>query len=106
MPPGWDAVTGRKTADLRCGGVVWDVVFSPDGRWIATASEDHTARVWEADTGREVARINHESIRVSSVAFSPDGRLLATASGNAVRFHYLQPDDLMSQACGRLTLHL
>ena len=61
------------------GDEVRHVAFSPDGTWLATASNDATARVWEAATGKEVARLPHED-SVLAVAFSPDGKWLATAS--------------------------
>ena len=49
------------------------VAFSPDGKYVASGSRDGTARVWEAQTGREIARVNHE-VYVIAVAFSPDGK--------------------------------
>ena len=38
------------------------VVFSPDGRLVATASDDHTARVWEVSSGKQVATLGHEGV--------------------------------------------
>ena len=38
---------------------VLDVAFSPDGRLLATASEDGTARVWALPDGRELQRLSH-----------------------------------------------
>ncbi len=66
---------------VRHKGPVNAVAFSPDGRYLATASRDNTVALVEVATGREVARIRHED-DVNDVAFSPDGRYLATASGD------------------------
>jgi WD40 repeat protein len=54
------------------------LAFSADGR-LATASADGTARVWQSQTGRELARLQHDDA-VSSVVFDPGGLLLLTAS--------------------------
>jgi WD40 repeat protein len=55
------------------------VAFSPDGHWLATASDDHTARIWDAITGQQLTTLTHDNV-VMGVAFSPDGHRLATAS--------------------------
>ena len=56
------------------------VAFSPDGRLLATASGDETARLWDPATGQPLRTLTGHTGAVTGVAFSPDGRLLATAS--------------------------
>ena len=68
-----DAATSRELLTLLGhDGPVNDLCFSPDGLHIATASEDHTVRVWDVSNGEMVARIEHEAA-VCGVWFSPDG---------------------------------
>ena len=56
------------------------VAFSPDGRLLATASWDETARLWDPATREHQRTLTGHDHAVTDVAFSPDGRLLATAS--------------------------
>ncbi len=58
---------------------VKSVAFSPNGKYVVSGSDDHTARVWEAATGKEVAHMVHENA-VNSVAFSPDGNYVISGS--------------------------
>ena len=43
---------------------------------------DHTAKVWDAKSGRELLTLRGHSEPLDGVAFSPDGKRLATASGD------------------------
>ena len=59
---------------------VESIVFSPDGRTIASGSGDTTIRLWDADTGKHLRKLEGHTDSVESVAFSPDGRIIASGS--------------------------
>jgi WD40 repeat protein len=70
----------RLMVQLRHSYHVHSVAISPDNRLVATAGEDHTARLWDRETGNELRILDDHSDRVDSVSFSPDGKYIATGS--------------------------
>jgi eukaryotic-like serine/threonine-protein kinase len=63
-------------------GTIRSLCFSPGGQFVATSSMDHSARIWEAATGKEHLSLVGHTAPVSAVAFSPDGALVATVSND------------------------
>jgi WD40 repeat protein/predicted Ser/Thr protein kinase len=59
-------------------GWVSSVSFSPDGKFLASGSEDATVKVWDVGSWREVATLRGHQGWVFSVSFSPDGKFLAS----------------------------
>ncbi len=56
------------------------MAFSPDGKTLASASEDNTIKLWDMATGKEQTTLKGHGNWVQSVAFSPDGKTLASGS--------------------------
>ncbi|MDR3637612.1 MAG: serine/threonine protein kinase [Isosphaeraceae bacterium] len=61
---------------------VWDAAVSPDGRTVASASFDHTVRLWDVAAGQPRRTLNGHTERVYSVAFNADGSRLVSASAD------------------------
>jgi WD40 repeat protein len=88
------------------GNGVTRAEFSRDSKYVVTAGQDNTARVWEVPSGRELARMAHDG-PVVLAAFSGDGRYVTTWSDDRrVRVWLWRDQDLVEKACDRLTRNL
>jgi len=87
-------------------GSVQCVIFSPDGSLIASASKDKTARLFNADTGDNLAVMIGHYAPLYAVTFSPDGRTLASCSDNhKVRFWHAATGEAATQSIKYPELH-
>ena len=73
----------RVRATLNTSAGVTSAAFSPDGKEVATASEDGTTRIWSAGSHKQVAVLAAPAgVSPDNLAFSPDGRLIVTAQSD------------------------
>src|SRR5215207_104985 len=61
---------------------VYTVAYDAEGKRLITASEDGTARIWDAVSGQERIILSGHDRAVNGAAFSPDGQFAATAGAD------------------------
>src|SRR5262249_3462817 len=80
----WDTATGKKIRGLEVNASgITALALSPDGRILASGSQDSKVIIFDVGTGKELRRLTHPgSGVVYDLAFSPDGRRLASKAVN------------------------
>jgi RNA polymerase sigma factor (sigma-70 family) len=84
----WDAAAGKKRYTLIAAGEekgVSSAAFAPDGKTLATTSEDGRLRVWDVDKGTEKHKLADDAYPSAFVSFAQDGRTLFEIGGGRIR---------------------
>jgi serine/threonine protein kinase/WD40 repeat protein/tetratricopeptide (TPR) repeat protein len=77
----WEIATWNPIGTLPGGAaVVTRVTFSPDGKCVATAHTDGTAKLWEVSTGREIRVLRGHAAALTGIAFTNQAQQIVTSS--------------------------
>ena len=105
----WEVATEKHIASLTHDGDVGDLVFSPDGRYLATqarSGQNEMVWVWDWMQGRPLVQLNPGN-NIYDLRFTPDGSRVVTGGGDkTVRLWLWRADDLIADACARLERNL
>ena len=82
----WDTVSGAHICQLQGHhGAVLSVTFSPDGRYLASGSEDKTVRVWNTQDGLAMpVPLQGHQHPITSLTYTPDGFYIVSASDDRI----------------------
>ena len=100
----WERATGNNIAELTGhSSIVIGLVFSQDGKYLASSSADESARLWDLTTGEVVQVFPGPGGPLTSAAFSPDGKYLLVSGSGYIYGFILDQEDLVELAHSRLT---
>ncbi len=81
----WQLGSDEPSMSFSPHGAVASAEYSPDGRFIVTASWDSSAKIWDAQSGSPLRKLvgGHEGY-INSATFSPDGKTILTAAEDGI----------------------
>jgi WD40 repeat protein len=98
----WDTATGRESMAFSPHGAVASARFSPDGHRVVTGSWDNSARIWNADTGKALLKLEqgHTSY-VNSTVYSPKGdKVLTTSDDGTAKLWNAETGEILATLTG------
>lgn len=100
----WDLDTMKEHAALlgHPKGIL-DLVFSPDGKLMATGGADQAVKIWDVSTQKQIASLTNFTGPIFSLAFAPDGKMLASAGGYP---HHISAEIKFWQVPGFQEVHM
>ncbi len=90
----------EKEVILQHRDIIFGISFSPDGRLLATVSQDKIGKLWDLRDGKQIAIFKGHKNWVRDVSFSQDGKLLTTASRDQTIGVWNLQGDLLAQFIG------